>query len=321
MKPYNMTNKHITGIFKRFYTGSFSRQDEKRLLETQEVDLMMQAQWEHPEEPKDRQAEPDYDAVFRLIEERAYKGTGFRRFPFYRVAAGLVLLAGLSVALYFLLQKNSVDKQLQFSTVAGEIRTFALPDGSQICLGERSRVSFSGDFVTNRVLDMEGLAFYKVVKNNTPFRVNAGELTIEVTGTSFSVSNYASAPEIEAILLEGIIRVKDNKGSFTRHLMPDEKISFNKRSGSYLITHVNARELTLWKEPRLVFNNTSLAEIAATLSKRYGVSFNVEEGASSHKFTFTLGRESLQESLQLISSLAPVEARQTNDTIMLSLRK
>jgi len=168
---------------------------------------------------------------------------------------------------------------------------------------------------------MQGLAFYKVLKNNKPFKVNTGSIVVEVTGTAFSVSNYANSTDIEATLVEGVINISDSKGLFNKQMKPDEKFIFNKESGQYHIQKVNAKELTLWKEAKLVFNNSPLTNIAMELEKRYGVKFKVEENAAMHNFTFNLSDETLDETLALIGSLAPIEAKHVDNSIVFSLRK
>jgi transmembrane sensor len=308
-------------IFIRFYTGLQSMRDEKELLESEQVNSMMEEQWDHPEEMKDQVKAPDFNAIFGRIEQKTYQETKVRHFPVYRLVAGIALLAGITAALYFIFQKDTAIKQLQFTTASGEIKSFSLPDGSTLWLGENSHFSYPDNFIDNRVIDMEGLAFFKVIKNNTPFKVNAGLLTVEVTGTSFSVSNYKNAAEIEATLVEGTINITDSKGQFIKNLKPDEKFTFNKASGNFENKNVNAKELTLWKESNLTFNNTSLADIARELSKRYGIKVNVEKSVEAYNFTFSLSTETLQETLLLISSMAPVEARQSNDTVTFSLHR
>ncbi len=316
-----MNTKNKSEIFKRFYAGIQSLHDEKQLLNSEPVNTMMKDQWENPGEMKDKLSTPDFDAIFSKIETRAYAETKVRRFPVYKLVAGIALLIGVTAALYFLFAKNTSGQQIQYSTASGEVKSFTLPDGSLLWLGENSHVSFTSGFGDNRVITMEGLAFYKVVKNNTPFKVNTGTLSIEVTGTQFSVSNYANAPDIQATLVEGSINITDSKGELIKELKPNDKFSFHKASHSFQVNRVHARELTLWKESKLVFNNTPMSEIADRLSKRYGVSIRVEKQAEAYNFTFSCSDEPLDEILALISSLAPVKAIQNNDSIVFTTSK
>jgi ferric-dicitrate binding protein FerR (iron transport regulator) len=316
-----MAHNKYNEIFKRFYTGLQSKRDEKELLESDQVNSLMEEQWEHPEEIKGQVTAPDFDAIFGRIEQEAYHESKVRHFPVYRLVAGIALLAGLTAALYFFFQKNTAVKQLQFATTTGEIKSLTLPDGSTLWLAENSHISYPDNFSDNRIIVLDGLAFFKVIKNNTPFKVNAGMLIVEVTGTSFSVSNYKNATEIEATLVEGAVNITDSKGQLIKQLKPDEKIIFNKVSGSFEVKNVNAKEFTLWKESKLTFNNTSLADIAKELSKRYGIKVNVEKSVATYNFTFSLSDETLEETLSLIGSMAPVEAKQSNDTVTFSLHR
>ena len=65
----------------------------------------------------------------------------------------------------------------------------------------------------------------------------------------------------------------------------------------------------------------ALTDIASELSKRYGIQIQVDGTLATYNFTFTLSDETLEETLSLISSMAPVDARQTGDTVTLSLKK
>jgi ferric-dicitrate binding protein FerR (iron transport regulator) len=318
-----MAKDNLKEIFKRFYAGIYSRRDEKELLGSQEINSMMETQWDRPEEMKGKVKEPDFDAIFQRIENSAYgeKQVKVRKMPVYGLVAGIALLAGLAAALFFFFPKTQKTELVKYATVAGQVETFTLPDGSTLCLGENSHVSFPARFTENRVVDMEGLAFFKVVKNNTPFKVNAGGISVNVTGTQFSVSSSAVSNVTEATLVEGKVNVTDRKGNFLKELKPDEKLIFNGETGNYQVVDVNAHELVLWKEHKLEFSNSPLAEIADKLADRYGIQARVERNAEKYKFTFKLGTESLEETLRLISSLAPVQASRVNDTLVFSQKK
>ncbi len=316
-----MTQKKQIEIFKRFYAGISSRRDEKELLESDAVNSMMEAQWENPGEIKDKVKAPDFDALFSRINDHTTAKPNLRRFPVYRMVAGIALLAGLTAALYFFFQKNKAVEQHKYATVTGEVKSFTLPDGSTLWLGENSSVSFPAEFEGGRIIEMEGLAFFKVIKNHTPFKVNAGQLSIEVTGTEFNVSAYKNVPGIEIVLVEGVVNITDAGGTLLQKLKPNDKFFFNKTSKSFEVSTVNARERALWKESKLEFNNSSLPDIAAKLGIRYGVNFQVDKNATAYNFTFSLRDETLEEALSLVRSLAPIGVKHINDTIVLSSNK
>jgi hypothetical protein len=81
-----MAQDNLKEIFKRFYAGMYSRRDEKELLGSQEVNSMMEAQWDRPEEMKGKVKEPDFDAIFKKIENKAYaeKEVKVRKITVYR---------------------------------------------------------------------------------------------------------------------------------------------------------------------------------------------------------------------------------------------
>ncbi len=310
-----------TELFKRFYTGSLSRKDERDLLESEDVNRLMEEQWENSDEMKSKVNAPDFEMIFNNIQSKTASKGKTRQLNFYKYAAGFVLLIGLASAVFVISKKLNSADNIQFANKSGEVESLFLPDGSQVLLSENSKVVYPSNFQKNRIVELDGLAYFKVVKNQAPFKVNAGKLSVVVTGTSFSVLNRSDYPDIETVLVEGIVSITDRNGKLIKQLMSDEKFLYNKESGISRTERVNASELTLWKEPGLIFNNTPLSEIVEKLSIRFGLKMNVSEKAADYRFTFSLNHETLAESLALIKTLAPVEVKQSDNTLNFDLKK
>ena len=53
-------------------------------------------------------------------------------------------------------------------------------------------------------MKLKGEGFFEVTKNEKqPFRVNAGELKVDVLGTSFNVISFDNDPQSEVVLVTG----------------------------------------------------------------------------------------------------------------------
>lgn len=95
------------------------------------------------------------------------------------LAASLVLGAGLGTGLYFRQandqrQAQETYKSLMLVTRLGEVRTFALPDGSALTLDTQSRaeVTINGKKRSLRILS--GRVRLNVAKAQSPFEIDAG---------------------------------------------------------------------------------------------------------------------------------------------------
>ena len=311
-----MKNKLNQNIFARFYAGLMNPKEERELLSSDEIDALMKKQWDNPEEMKSATSKPDFDALFQKIDHHTSKQKPLIKLTFLKIAAGLALLAGMAAVMFFFFNTATSSGQMQVTCADGQLVDFTMPDGSKVWLTGESSISYQKSFTENRLIDLQGHAYFDVTNNNTPFKVITGGIEVEVTGTSFSVMNFSDSPVAEIILVEGSVNVSENGGKLFASMVPNEKLIFSKTDGLFSIEKVNAKELTLWKEEKISFSNTPLPEIAKALEQRYGKLFSVENGAATYNFTFGLSTETLSETLELIITLAPVTYRIEGETIV-----
>ena len=175
------------------------------------------------------------------------------------VALGLGLFSGLN---------HPGGYHAEFATALGERKHVALPDGSVIDLNSRSRlqVRFEQD---RRLIELsEGEAMFSVQHDTArPFVVEAGSGKVTVTGTRFDVRRDLAQTRVA--VEQGTVKVQGRNA-------PDNTF-INLTAG--LGTHVDAEgkvaaayavnpvELTAWRSGKLVFNNASLSEVVAEVSR------------------------------------------------------
>lgn len=183
---------------------------------------------------------------------------------------------------------------------------FTLPDGSVVWLNKDSRLYYhdgmKGDF---RKVTLEGEGYFDVNKDaERPFIVSAGEMSIKVLGTRFTVSAYDDRP-IETYLEQGSI-LADVPEHDPVILYPDQAVVYDAEDKSFTVYTETASDHTAWIDDRLEFVNKSLNDILECLEHWYGVdiSCNDVEEASQVYLSMTIRQESIEEIFGALSRIA-----------------
>jgi len=95
----------------------------------------------------------------------------------------------------------------RFSTGKGETKVVALKDGSVVTLNTASEIQVNYSDATRAVELIHGEALFDVAKNKArPFVVAAGDTSVRVVGTSFTVRHLDATP-VQVLVREGIVEV------------------------------------------------------------------------------------------------------------------
>lgn len=158
----------------------------------------------------------------------------------------------------------------------------ALADGTIVMINSASVIRFpvninDGD---NRDVYLEaGEAYFKVAANpSKPFVVHANGMDVQVLGTEFNVNTYTES--IKTTLVEGKVAAK---GANNQQLIlnPNQQAVFNKENSSLTKSDVEVTPYVAWANGKIVFEQTSLAEVMQTLGLWYD--YDVEFDAESLK--------------------------------------
>lgn len=193
-----------------------------------------------------------------------------RTMPVWRIAAAVAVLF---VAAWFIKDALSGrpgdyhDWSGQIAS-ADEIMSEVLEDGSDIALKPATKVFVSNDFGRKeRVVALEGEARFAVAKNpNKPFRVEAGELTVEVLGTEFLVRAFPDSSSISVAVQEGLVAVMSKRD--TLRLTAGETVRFDRGTG-VIVPQTQKPDAFFWSNRTLDFRRTPLDEVVATLNRNY----------------------------------------------------
>lgn len=310
-----MKKKLSPYLFARFYSGLLSPGKEKELLSSHEVDQMMQQQWENPEEMKTGAKLPDFDRISENIQHQISAKKPFYLHKFTKIAAAMLLLIGIASAWLFF--NNSLQKTdgTTVTAQAGNSMEYTLPDGSKVFLTGNSSITYQKNFSDFRNIEFQGLAFFEVAKTGNPFRIFAGETTIEVTGTSFSVDAREEKQITVIELVEGSVIITGTGNKTLTNLVAGQKFSFNKNSKEFSV--VNTSIQTGWSQPKLAFSNASVREITAILEQRFGQDIDYSPQLESMRFTFSISNETLEQTLLLMSGIAPVSFQKNKNSYLI----
>lgn len=206
---------------------------------------------------------------------------------FFRVArqaAALLFLPLLIVSFYFMLTNPAPAEatgRMEMRTHAGVVSAFDLPDGTKVWLNGGSVLKYPAAFTADtRRVELEGQGYFEVAKKRSqPFILTVDSAySLQVLGTTFTVSAYPDDERIETTLVDGSVEVHTTlPGGNVRidRLQPNEKAAFRKKSHTMEISAVNPLYDTAWKDGEIIFRNHPMAEVLKVLERHYHVRFEV----------------------------------------------
>lgn len=182
--------------------------------------------------------------------------------PLHRwlVIGGCAALAALATAL--IAAPWSVPT---WRTSVGEQSLVRLDDGTRMQLDTDTEVTARLQRDHRLVRLRHGQAYFDVHHDTArPFVVETDGIRVTALGTRFDVDNLVDRTRVS--LLQGSVRVEVVRTGATVRLMPGESVTV---SGSTIlpVNRGTAAELTSWREGRLTFRNTQLADAIAAMNR------------------------------------------------------
>lgn len=180
-----------------------------------------------------------------------------------------------------------------------------LSDGSKVWLNACTRLTYPVLFGDIREVELEGEAYFEVTHDEKrPFVVRTNKASIAVLGTEFNVNTHRSQ-KVETVLVKGKVAV-EVPGQQKVVLRPGELAETG--GSEIVVSSVNVRRYTAWRNGEFYFEEASLEEIMQELSDWYCVqTVFLNQEVRAHKFSGVLERnESIQEVLKKIERTTSV---------------
>lgn len=220
---------------------------------------------------------------------------------------------------------SSSNELLVYNTLEVPVKAeyrLVLSDGTKVTLNAGSSLRFPVKFgKSKRQVEVRGEAYFEVVhEENRPFEVlDAFGNRIEDVGTSFNVKAYSDENIHEVALVEGEIIFHSASGK-SAGLQPGKGVEYQTKGGGIKLTEIDVAEVTAWKEGRFVFNNKPLSYIFSTISRWYGIDFELEDTqVGGQYFTVDIPKyENLSSIISILESTGSIRFEQEGEKLKIS---
>jgi ferric-dicitrate binding protein FerR (iron transport regulator) len=209
----------------------------------------------------------------------------------------------------------------------GQMSELTLGDGTHVWLNSGTTLRYAGNFGEDvRKVELTGEAFFKVTKDEIPFRVKIKNNEVEVLGTTFAAEAYPDEDFSRVTLVEGSVQLNDSKGRTLKQISPNQQVTLPDDSRKKIKTaEVNTTFYESWINGEIKFDDERLADVARRMERWYNVEIRfASEEARNVKFTGTvLKNKPIDQSMKAICVLLRLEAEfvsnlNTKDVITIS---
>jgi transmembrane sensor len=253
----------------------------------------------------------------------------FKRY--YLVAATLAGVVLCSVLYFWLF---ATEGQVVYHTSYGNTRTIVLPDQSLVILNANSTLHFNKPWTPDkpRVVWLSGEAFFEVRKKLSPetgtpslpsskFTVHTSTVDIQVLGTQFNVQNRSG--RVQVLLTSGKVKLEMPAQSPTEVWMkPGELAEVSGKEKAISRRTVDPDRYLAWRNHQLVFDETSVGDVARTIEDYYGVKVNCQDPLlATKRFTGSVPSNNLQVLLTVLAESFDLQITRKNNEIMMKSKQ
>jgi len=310
----------------KYFSGRISADEESELyswVKEKDANLEMLHSWE--EEWKESEGQSLNNSWERMLGKIAARevldGAELQtakkpvRWWSYAAAAAVALMVLLRVAI------PHGDQQIYaMEAPVGEKCRVLLPDSTVVWLNSDSRLSFNESFNHKvRNVKLIGEGYFEVSHNaKKPFSVDCGEVSVLVRGTKFNVSAYPEDKKVSASVVEGHVSFAHEDAQI--ELYKGQSAQYDLLSETFSRSVEDPENAAAWTKSRFIYDNITLRELAAKLSRTYAVRFHFNTTEHlDQKFNISLrNNETLPEVLQALEFIIPVKARIVGDDVYIN---
>lgn len=220
-----------------------------------------------------------YDSVTLLAEPEA---PAVRRFSLKRVmtvTSKIAAVAVVTLLLSYVVRTYLFPPQIPMQELyvpVGKQVNLTLADGTNVWLNSGTRLKYPAIFSgKERRVEIDGEGYFKVQKDaDCPFRVQTDGGVVEVLGTTFNVEAYSSEHNFRTSLLEGSVKITDNRNG--EYLLSPDQMAEMQADGSMKISAISDYDAFRWTEGIIILKNDSFESIMKKFEKYYGVTIKIE---------------------------------------------
>lgn len=224
---------------------------------------------------------------------------------------------------------EKADEMAQLVVPYGKRSNLQLADGTKVWINAGSALVFPQKFTgRERKVYLNGEAYFEVAKDNRmPFVVVTDRMDVRVYGTKFNVSNTNGNNQLEVVLVEGSVGLRETGGlglfGKETKLFPNQRAVYDKTDRETAIETVDVSYYTCWTQGLFEFKKESILTVFDKLSRYYNVRFASDGNVElSKKISGKLDlKDSLEAVLKVISDAAPVGFSIDGNQVIVTGRK
>lgn len=201
------------------------------------------------------------------------------------------------------------------ATGVGVRDSLRLPDGTRVVIGPMSSVMIAADFgVERRDIEVNGDVWVDVVHNSSrPFLTHAAGATIQDLGTVFSVRTD-EARGVAVSVRQGSVSLRSNTMPGTGVVLKSGEHGVLLSNGQVVTVPATSDDLA-WMSGKLVFREASLADVATSLKRWYGIDLKVADPTlNTRHLTATFSTETPDRVLDVIRLALGAQIERRGDT-------
>jgi len=316
---WNCIIKRLTGTEteeSEKYLGKWLDEDVNNIQQYNEICLL----WSLSVRVGHLQPEVQVQDLLSHHPEPSLKKTAtIKHFWKYGIAASLICLLFVAIYQYSggTFKQNRTQEWVVKRAEPGKMLLVQLPDSSKIWLNAGSEVRFLKHFndAETRSVILNGEAYFDVSHDaGHPFVVKSGELSTTVYGTSFNIRAYGNEAETSVTVNSGKVGVMAaNDSGKVVMLLPNDKLVYAGRKFTKTIVDTEADG---WIRGNLVFDQTPLSEVFATISRKFDVRIEADVARYQDcRLTARFANQPLSSVLKTLKLAMNIQSTQMGQTI------
>ena len=220
--------------------------------------------------------QPDTASAWNKFNEKIDTGKVVRM-PARRrwIAAAAAVLLLVAGGFWWLNNAATPENWVEIQT-NDATQEVTLPDGSSISLNKNTTFAYRENFADHaeRIVKMNGEAFFDVTKNTKPFIIQTDYADVRVLGTSFNVKS--DTDDTQVTVKSGKVQVTDKAKTQKAILQKGQKAIADKSGKVRKSTPKTLNDLA-WKTRKLDFDATPLKDVVSDLEKYFDVEIDATQ--------------------------------------------
>lgn len=224
---------------------------------------------------------------------------------YVKIALKIAAIFAISFGIYYAFFNNPY---IVVQTQIAQNKSIILPDNSQVTLNSKSLLKYKAkNWDSNRKLQLEGEAFFKVAKGQT-FQVNTSQGTVHVTGTQFNVKSRDAL--FEVYCFEGSVDVNHNN---TVHNLT----ASNGYKNGQIISESTSLTQPSWLANTSTFKSVPFKQVLDEFERQYPIIFEYKNLNIHQLFTGSFSHNDMDNALQSITLPLQFKYKKQNGKVIL----